>query len=113
MNKTELSEILHECCDNVYDSITANEDQNTYPRIVYWSYLWDYITGSGAVSEDLRTYQVSIWGKTPPEQNPAVNALRSALRERGMFPTFHHEYVKDDKAFHTFLAVEAFEDGEG
>ena len=112
MIKAELSEILHACCDHVYDSITANDDQNTFPRIVYWSYAWDWINGSGVVAGDLRTYQISIWGTVPPEQNTAVLALREALKERGCYPTFHHEYVKEDRAFHTYLALEVVEDGE-
>ena len=110
MTKSELSEMLHGCCENVSDSVTANEKQNLYPRIVYWSYVWEYVIGSGENLEDLRTYQIDIWGKVPPEQNNAVNALRSALAERGMYPEFRHEYVTDDQAFHTFLRLEAFED---
>ena len=109
MTKDELSELLHECCDNVYDTETANDDQNTCPRIVYWSYLWEYVMGSGQAMEDLRTYQISIWGKTPPEQNPVLSRVRQRLAEEGLYPQIKHEYVRDDKAFHSYFAVEAFE----
>lgn len=110
MTKDELSEILHEVCENVYDSITANEDQNTYPKIVYWSYVWEYVKGSGRAMEDLRTYQISVWGKVPPEQNPVLNRLRARLLDLGLTPEIRHEYVREDKAFHSFFALECFED---
>lgn len=109
MTKDELSQILHEFCSNVSDSITDMEQQNLYPRVVYWSYAWDYITGSGAAHEDVRTYQVSIWGKVPPEHNPAVNGIRGALASLGYFPTIHHEYVREDQAFHSYFSLEVIE----
>lgn len=109
MTKTELSEILHEFCENVSDSITDMEQQNVYPRVVYWSYMWDYITGSGTAHEDVRTYQVSIWGKVPPEHNPVVAGIRGALASLGYYPTIQHEYVRDDAAFHSYFSLEVIE----
>ena len=106
MTKTELSDLLHECCDTVSDSITDMEKQNRYPRIVYWSYIWDYVMASGGGQEDVRTYQVSIWGKVPPEENPVVTAVREKLRAAGIFSSIRHEYVTDDAAFHSFFSIE-------
>ena len=106
MNKTQLSALLHSCCDNVSDSVTAMEKQNLYPRIVYWSYIWEDVMASGDEYEDLRTYQVSVWGKVPPEQNKALLSVRAALQEAGEHPRIMHEYVREDQAFHSYFSIE-------
>jgi len=109
MTKQELSEILHNACDSVSDSITDMDHVNKYPRIVYWSYAWQDVMASGDAYADERTYQVSIWGQVPPEQNPAVLAVRDGLRSAGVHPEFRHEFVTDERAWHTYLSVDVLE----
>ena len=109
MTKNELSALLHEACETVSDSETDMYNTGVYPRIVYWSYRWENVNASGDSYGDVRTYQVSIWGNTPPELNPAVTNTWRLLKEAGLHPTFNHEYSKDDHAWHTFFALEVTE----
>lgn len=109
MTKEELSVLLHSCCDTVSDSETDMESQNKYPRIVYWSYIWEDVAASGNGYADLRTYQVSIWGKVPPDNNPVVLSVREAMQSAGLHPQIRHEYVTADQAFHSYFSVEVLE----
>ena len=35
--------------------------------------------------------------------------LRNHLREAGMYPVIYHEYVEEDKVFHSYFALEVME----
>ena len=41
MTKEELSQLLHNACDTVNEGITSKKNENVYPRILYWSYIWE------------------------------------------------------------------------
>ena len=112
MKKSELSDILHACFDHVSDSITSVDDFNKTPRCVYWDYLWDYIEAGGDAYEDIRTYQVSIFAKVPPNVNGNLNRLRQLLKDACIFPVISHEYLKEQGEWHSFFSVEVIHDND-
>jgi hypothetical protein len=104
MTKEELSKILHEACETVSEGVTPEKDVNTYPRIVYWDYVWDDTVASGKDYQEIDTYQVSFYARTP--RHPDLIRLRQLLREVGVYLTIYHEYNEEDKVWHSYFAVE-------
>lgn len=104
MTKNEMVEILKASCDTVNEGITSTKNMNTYPRIVYWDYVWEDEMASGEEYEELETYQVSFYSRTPRHEN--LLRLRQLLREAGCHPTIYHEYVEEDKVWHSYFSLE-------
>lgn len=109
MRRDEMIAMLKECCDAVYEGITPTRSQNVYPRIVYWDFVWDANTASGAAYSYLNTYQISVFSTKPPRQNPVVLALRDGLYDKGVFPSINHEYNEEEHVWHSYLALEITE----
>ena len=108
MTKSELSELLHSTGVVVNEGIASQENINVYPRIVYWDYIWEDRLASGEVYEDWITYQVSFYSKTP--KHPKLIELRNKLRDWNVHPIIYHEFVEEDKVWHSYFAVEVTED---
>lgn len=114
MTKTEFSKLMHELGCAVDEGITSDENQNKYPRIVYWPYIERDITASGMGYENLVTYQVSLFDRVP--QSNTYRKLRQKLRKKGILPEFYHEYIEEDpifeKTWHTYFSIDVLEEIE-
>ena len=112
MKKQELSDLLHSLQIPVNEGIASQENTNKYPRVVYWDYIWEDILASGisihaparGEYENVETYQISFYSRTP--RNEKLMELREKLRKVGLHPTIYHEYVQEDKVFHSYFSVE-------
>lgn len=112
MTKKELSELLHSLGIPVNEGITSEENINVYPRIVYWPYLERDEMASGEEYQNVVTYQISFYARTP--QHKKYKELRKKLRGAGLHPDIYHEYVENDpifaKTWHTYFALDVIED---
>ncbi|HIU74394.1 MAG TPA: hypothetical protein IAC62_00760 [Candidatus Pelethocola excrementipullorum] len=107
MTKEELSNLLHSLDIPVNEGVASNENENKYPRTVYWDYIWEDVLASGEEYENRVTYQVSFYSKTPKHEK--LIELRERLRDIGKHPTIYHEYVEKDKVFHSYFSLEVAE----
>lgn len=111
MTKQELSDLLHELECAVNEGITSKENENVYPRIVYWPYVEKDIVASGSGYANLVTYQISIFDRVP--QSSLYKKLRQILRMKRILPEFYHEYIENDpmfqKAWHTYFSIDVLE----
>lgn len=114
MSKGELSKLLHELEIAVNEGIASKENQNVYPKIIYWPYREKDIVTSGGAYENLVTYQISFFARTP--QHEKLKELRKKLRRKGIHPQFSHEYVENDpifsKTWHTYFSIDVIEEIE-
>ena len=114
MSKSELSELLHELKIAVNEGTTSEENQNKYPKIIYWPYVEEDKVASGEGYQNLATYQISFFARTP--QHKKYKELRSKLRKRGYHPKFYHEYIEKDplfaKTWHTYFSIDVLEEIE-
>lgn len=112
MSKEELSELLHSLGIAVNEGIASEENMNKYPRVLYWPFIEQDEMASGGGYENIVTYQVSFFARTP--QHEKYKELREKLREAGLHPAFHHEYVENDplfaKTWHTYFSLDVIED---
>ena len=112
MTKKELSEILHSTGIPVNEGISSDVNTNKYPRIVYWPYYEQDEMASGESYQNIVTYQISFYARTP--QHEKYKELRKKLRELGLHPAFQHEYVEKDEVFaktwHTYFALDVVEE---
>ena len=112
MTKKELSELLHSLEVPVNEGITSDKNTNSYPRILYWPYVEQDEMASGEEYQNIVTYQISFYARTP--QHEKYKQLRQKLREISLHPTFYHEYVENDpvfaKTWHTYFALDVIED---
>ena len=104
MTKEELSSLLHELNIPVNDSISSDENSAEIPRIVYWDYIWDDVMSSGETYSEMATYQISFYSDRP--RDPKLIELGDKLREVGIHPTIYHEYISEDRIFHSYFSVE-------
>ena len=110
MNKEELIKILESLKIPINEGIQNDKDTNIYPRIVFWEYGWDPITGSGTEYDTNVIYQISFFSKMP--RDPKLIALKKKLKEKKIIPYIEHEYIQDKKYFHSFFPIEIRENIE-
>lgn len=106
MNKKTFIELLLSldiCCNECY---TPDKYKNTYPRIDFWDYIWEYQEASGSSYSDVQTYQVSFYSKTPRHEK--LIELRKKMSDMGLYPTIYHEYVDKDKVHHSYFSIELY-----
>ena len=111
ISKEELSKLLNSFGVPVDEGIALENKQNK-THIVYWPFLEEDIRSSGTAIKNLVTYQISIFSSFP--QCREYKELRKKLREKGIQPTFQHEFVEKDAIFsrmwHTFFSVDVLEE---
>lgn len=104
MTKKEL-ETLFKNLDVTYnEGIQFMENNDNYPRIVYFEYLWEDILSSGNVYTELVNYQVSFRSRVP--RDPKLVELKKVLNDKGLHPKISHEYIKDKREFHSYFSLE-------
>lgn len=102
-SKRDLSELLHECCDDVALFETAEESKSK-DRIVYYPYQSEDVDASDLDYERIDTYQIDFYSVAPlPE---SYKTFRTKARELGIRPTFYHEFNRQDRIYHTYCAVQ-------
>lgn len=108
MTKDELVKLLDSVGCVVNEGVTATKNEDVYPRIVFWDYLWEDQTASGKNYTTQETYQISFFAKDA--RHPYLLALRDKLREKELFPVISHEYVegKDNESgtFHSYFQLD-------
>lgn len=107
MTKEELATLLDELEIQVNEGIQNDGSTNVYPRIVYWEFIWDSLNASGEEYDTKVTYQVSFFSQTP--RHKKLLELKQKLNEKGLFPMINHEYIQEDKLFHSYFALEVLE----
>lgn len=50
------------------------------------------------------TWQVSFYSRTP--RNEKLIMLRDMMRKKGLHPTILHEFITDDKIWHSYFSLE-------
>lgn len=107
MTKQELATLLDELKIQVNEGILNDTNTNVYPRIVYWEFIWDSLNASGEEYDTKVSYQVSFFSQTP--RNTKLLELKQKLNEKGLFPMINHEFIQEDKHFHSYFALEVLE----
>ena len=114
ISKAELSKMLHELNIAVNEGTASDKNKNIFPRLIYWPYVEEDVVASGEGYQNLSTYQISFFARTP--QHEKYKELRRKLREKGFHPKFYHEYVEIDtlfeKTWHTYFSIEVLEEIE-
>lgn len=107
ITKTELIEILKSTGAPVNENIASQSNTNKFPRIVFWEFVWEEIDASDSSYDSKVSYQVSVHYKRP--RDPILFKLRKAFHEKGVKPTFYHEFIEDFKEYHTYMTIEVLE----
>lgn len=107
ITKEELINLLDSLNICVAEGINKDNHTNTFPRIVYWEYYWEFLQASSKTYNTLVTYQISYFSKTPRDNN--LLKLISALLNLGVVPDVSHEYIQEDKYFHSFFKIDVLE----
>lgn len=104
MTQQELSSFLHSCDCPVNEGISSLKNEKKFPRIDYWEILWEDVMASGDEYCEKITWQVSFYAKRP--RDPKLIKLKKKLNELGYHPTIAHEYVVEDRVWHSYFSIE-------
>ena len=107
MTKQKYADLLDTLGIKVNEGVQNDVDANTYPRLVYWEFVWDSMVASGEEYDTKVTYQTSFFSQMP--RDPKLIELKNKLNELGLFPIISHEYIKEDRHFHSYFAIELLE----
>ncbi len=110
MEKDELIKTLESLGIAFNEGIQNDRNTNQYPRIVFWEYVWEPLSASGEVYDTKVTYQVSFFSDIP-RHHKLLELLRK-LHKKGIKPAVEHEYVQDDRYFHSYFGIEVLENIE-
>lgn len=108
MTKDDLSSILHATTEAINEWTASEKNSKIFPHIVYWPYVDADIVASDESYANQRTYQISIYAQIPDD--PVILKLRDKLREQNLHPVIYHEYVEEDKVFHSYFALDVVEE---
>lgn len=107
MTQSELSSLLHSTGCPVNEGVSSLKNEKVYPRIDYWEYIWEDVMASGEDFTEKNTWQISFYAKKP--RDPALLKLREKMRELGLHPAIMHEYVAEDRIWHSYFSLETIE----
>ena len=103
MTQKELSEILHNIGCPVNEGVSSLKNEKVFPRIDYWEIMWEDTMASGDDYENEITWQISFYARKP--RDPKLIALKKRLNELGYHPTIAHEYVTEDRVWHSYFSI--------
>lgn len=103
MTQKELSEILHDSSCPVNEGVSSLKNEKEFPRIDYWEIMWEDTMASGDDYESEITWQISFYARKP--RDPKLIALKKRLNELGYHPTIAHEYVTEDRVWHSYFSI--------
>lgn len=108
LTKDELITILKSIGIPVNEGISSDPNSTKFPRLVFWEFIWTPQVASGNEYNTIVTYQISLYAKTP--RNNSIIKLKKKLAVYGLNPIINHEFIEEEKYFHSFLAVDVMED---
>lgn len=108
MTKSELENLFKKLEITYNEGIQYMEKNDSYPRIVYFEYLWEDILASGKKYDGIVHYQVSFRSLEP--RDPKLIELKKLLNDSNIHPRISIEYIKDKREWHSYFAVEVIED---
>ena len=97
MTQKELSEILHDSGCPVNEGVSSLKNEKVFPR------MWEDTMASGDDYENEITWQISFYARKP--RDPKLIALKNRLNELGYHPTIAHEYVTEDRVWHSYFSI--------
>ena len=103
MTQKELSEILHDIGCPVNEGVSSLKNEKVFPRLDYWEIMWEDAMASGDDYENEITWQISFYAKKP--RNPKLIELKKRLNELGYHPAIAHEFVTEDKVWHSYFSI--------
>ena len=109
MNKKEFKGLLSKLNITFNEGITNLTGTDIYPRLDYWKIASEDQSASDDVYNEIDTYQVSFYSRTP-EHNKYLE-LRKLLRTKGLRPQFLFEFEAEDRLWHTYFSIELVVDG--
>ena len=107
MTKKELETLILNVGMPFNEGISSEDNKEQFPRLVFWEFLWDPQSASDIDYNTVVTYQLSVYTRTP--RDPYLIALKDALAKKGLRPTIQHEFIEDERYFHSFMAVDIVE----
>ena len=108
LTKETLITILKSIGIPVNEGISSDPNSKIFPRMVFWEFIWTPQIASGNEYNTIVTYQISLYARTP--RNNAIIRLKKELAEYSLNPIINHEFIEDEKYFHSYLAVDVLED---
>ena len=113
MTKKELSKILHQLNGvSIAEGEEFLEKSGTYPKVVYWDYVWTDTMASGDGYQTVVTYQISFLSRIP--RDPELLHLKKLLNNAGIHPVIYTEYTPGQNhagEYHSYFSIEVVEDG--
>ena len=103
MTQKELSKLLHDTGCPVNEGVSSIKNEKVFPRIDYWEMLWEDVMASGDDYSQEITWQISFYAKR--HRNPKLMELKELLNELGYHPTIAHEYVIEDRVWHSYFSI--------
>ena len=103
MTQKELSKLLHDTGCPVNEGVSSIKNEKVFPRIDYWEMLWEDVMASGDDYLQKITWQISFYAKRP--RDPKLMELKELLNELGHHPTIAHEYVIEDRVWHSYFSI--------
>lgn len=107
MTKDDLTKILTSLEISASEGINKDENINLFPRIVFWEIFWDFLQASSSNYNTVVTYQVSFFSRIP--RDPKLLELVKAFLDKGIKVVVSHEYIQDERYFHSYFSVEVLE----
>ncbi len=107
MNKDEFVELLKGLGIQINEGITPEKAKGNYPRIIMWSYVSEFQAASGSAYNDVKTYQVSFMSMSVDD--PKLQELRTKMLVKHLLPRINHEYIEEDRIWHSFFSVDLIE----
>lgn len=107
LTKDVLENLLQSLGIPSNEGITHLEENDTYPKIVYFEYSWDDIVSSGTSYDSIVEYQISFKSITP--RDPKLIELKKKLNDLGHHPRIDHEYIKDIRVWHSYFSLDVLE----
>ena len=108
MTKSDLENLFKKLGITYNEGIQYMEKNDSYPRIVYFEYLWEDILASEKKYDGIVHYQVSFRSMKP--RNPKLIELKKLLNDKGKYPIISHEYIENKREWHSYFSVEVLED---
>ena len=80
LTKAEFSEMIHEVGVPVGEGENFLDDEQKYPKIAYWEYVWRDLTASGSSYDTVVRYQISY--ASTRGRDAGLKRLKRALNSR-------------------------------
>lgn len=107
LTKPELEKLLLSLEIPVAEGTPKDTEIEAPVRICFWEFRWEPLTASGTEYNTKVLYQVSLIGEKSRE--PKLIKLKNKLKTIGLNPVIEHEYVIEDRRWHSYFSIEILE----